>query len=736
MRQTKLKHILLSAFIGSILCLIFLQFNANRSIKNLIESNKQLEEELLLKNRLQELRSDLLSLEATLKTVAISMDTQRLMSVEQEVEQLSHKINLISKHNKSIDDETSHLFDELQQLILKKVRFSKDLLDTLNARGKMPTVEMLANSENENLTSRILATVQHLDSSSEKDAFKFSNHLDKESLRAFNWGLVTVIMACLFGLGAFIFITGRIRKQEQLYMALDASQKKEKELAGIKDQFLANMSHEIRTPMNAVLGFASLLRKQQLDPKSRDYVESIMSSGETLLGIINDILDTSKIEAGMLRIEKAPFSLRELIHSVEVMFISKLEHSPVRLQTFIAENVPDNLKGDSMRLTQILVNLINNAVKFTEKGTIDISITLTERNASGVRLQYKVKDTGIGIDQSKLHAVFDRFVQADADTTRQYGGTGLGLAIVKQLVELQNGSVGAESETGKGSCFTVELPYELAAAAAETPKLSPVTKDVLQQADIRVLIAEDNRMNQKLIKHLMEAWGMQYRIVTNGKEAIEALNAETFDVLLMDIQMPLMNGYTAAQLIRTELESRIPIIAMTAHAMPGEKEKCINYGMNDYIPKPIREDELLKLIRHYCGTEQQVIAEKNELPIGEKSEFRMIQLDYLRELSRGNSEFEKEITEEFLVQVPQQITELKTSIQENNYEAIRAQAHNLKTSVSFLGLHPRLFPCIDAIESEAENKGSLQLIQENYHRLDADIKVAVTEANQFLSQLT
>ncbi|MBX9783496.1 MAG: response regulator [Chitinophagaceae bacterium] len=737
MPQTKLKYVLLSIFIGSILFLIFLQFNANRSINDVVSGNNQLKDELVLKNNLQKLSSDLLSMEAKIKGAVIANDTAHLVRIEKEIDLIKEDISRIGGHTEVLNKFTRPLFDELKAQVLQKTSYSNAILDTLDVAGKRQAERMVNNPEQgSRLTNKILATIHQLDAAGETNAINFSNQSDMESRKALKWSKFTVIAACIFALIAFLFIAARIKRQEELIRALNAAQKKEKELSAVKEQFLANMSHEIRTPMNAVLGFVNLLQKQNLNAQSKEYVNAISSSGENLMTIINDILDISKIEAGMLRIKKAPFSLRELLHSVEVMFQAKLEHTDIKLQTVVDETVPDYLNGDSMRLTQILANLISNAVKFTASGSIDVTVNVPSIKEGAIILQLKVSDTGIGISPEKLQSIFDRFNQADADTTRKYGGTGLGLAIVKQLAELQNGTVMAESKLNAGSVFTVEIPYETIEEKVYEKEAGQkiITKNRALAA--RILIAEDNSMNQSLMKHLMNDWQMPYVLVNNGKEALELLRTEHFDLLLLDIQMPLMNGYTTAQLIRTELKNNIPIIAMTAHALKGEREKCISYGMNDYISKPIREEQLLELIQQY--TEKNHKPGQSQLPPypmqSPANSFSVINLHYLKQLSKGNIEFEKAMTQEFILQVPEQLSLLKNAIAKNEWQLLKDTAHNMKTSVSYMGLLETLAPHLNDIERSAGNKEHMNSISNNYEAVAEVCFKAIDEAKMFLAQ--
>jgi CheY-like chemotaxis protein/nitrogen-specific signal transduction histidine kinase len=381
---------------------------------------------------------------------------------------------------------------------------------------------------------------------------------------------------------------------------LNESRRKIKEASSLKEQFLANMSHEIRTPMNAIIGFTNILKRTNLEAEQRSYVQNIHAAGENLLALINDILDLSKIEAGMIQLEETNFSLRSLIGSIAAMLDEKIKEKKLYLTTEIKETVPDIITGDAVRLTQILVNLLGNALKFTEVGGVKLIVDVVHVDKDKVNLKFNIIDTGIGIAKEKQESIFERFQQAEAETSRRFGGTGLGLSIVKQLVELQGGTLSLESKPGKGSEFIIQMEYKL-------PDEEKMLSDALAAAEmntvslneVKVLIAEDNPMNQQLIKHLMKNWVIDHTIVNNGAEAVEALKKENFNIVLMDIQMPEMDGYTATTVIRKELKLQIPIIAMTAHAMMGEKEKCLQLGMNDYISKPLKETILYNIIAQY-----------------------------------------------------------------------------------------------------------------------------------------
>lgn len=387
---------------------------------------------------------------------------------------------------------------------------------------------------------------------------------------------------------AFQDITAQKRVEAQLQQARQDAEA----VALAKSSFLANMSHEIRTPLNAMLGFSDLMSKTPLTTEQREYLETINSSGKNLLGIINDILDLSKIEAGMFSIEKVPFSIQQSMHSIVTMFTEKAQSKGLKFYFSADSRLPELVTGDPTRFNQILMNLIGNALKFTNEGSVTIDCDVLNKTTTEVQLRVKVTDTGIGISKDKINSIFDRFTQAETHTARNFGGTGLGLSIVRKLVELQNGILSVESEEGRGSSFSFELTYPISTSKEYTADAVIPTQGP-DFSGKKVLIVEDNLLNQKLASTLLSREGFEVTIADNGQIALDILDGRNFDVVLMDIQMPVMDGYEATVKIRKELQLNIPIIAMTANALAGERERCLELGMDEYITKPFKTEDLL-----------------------------------------------------------------------------------------------------------------------------------------------
>ncbi len=411
------------------------------------------------------------------------------------------------------------------------------------------------------------------------------------------------------------------------------------------------------------------------------------------------------------------------------MFQQKAKEKQIALLVTVHDAVPILLEGDASRLTQILVNLIGNAIKFTGSGMVTVEATNNGITGKTIQLSFTVADTGIGIEKNELPHIFDRFKQAEASITRKYGGTGLGLSIVKDLVQLQKGTITVTSEPGKGSAFRFTIPYKIIDSLPATENVIAIN-DTLPESlkHARVLVVEDNEINQTLMKHLLGSWQLSYTIAASGQQAIEYLQHETFDLVLMDIQMPEMDGYTAAQQIRQQLKLTIPIIAMTAHALAGEREKCIGYGMNDYISKPIKESVLFKIISQYISAGRPV---EKQLPVSGNS-YKHINLQYMQEISNGNKKYEQTVTEQFIEDVPNDLHALDSALKANDFSGVSQLAHNMKTTVSVMGLTDILQPYLDTLEyNAADETKSREAVNTITNICDA----ALEDARSFLATL-
>ena len=454
-----------------------------------------------------------------------------------------------------------------------------------------------------------------------------------------------------------------------------------------KQQFLSNMSHEIRTPMNAIIGFTKVVLKTDLTAKQREYLTAIKTSGDSLIVLINDILDLAKVDAGKMSFEKVPFKMTLSLSAMLHLFEAKIEEKNLILIKEYDPKIPEILIGDPVRLHQIILNLVSNAVKFTETGHITVSVKLKSEDAEKVNIEFAVTDTGIGITDNKMTKIFDDFQQASSNTARLFGGTGLGLAIVKQLVEQQGGAVAVKSVLDEGSTFSFSLDFPKTDAKdvleTEIVELTPGLKN------IKVLVVEDMALNQLLMRTILDDFGFERDIAANGRIAIEKLEAQRYDIILMDLQMPEMNGFEATDYIRNTMKSNIPIIALTADVTTVDLAKCKSVGMNDYLAKPIDERLLYSKIVGLVKKPILVDVEKEENVNKDIENYkpRCTNLDYLKKLTKSNPVLIMEMIAAYLAQTPTLIHEMKQSFEQQDWALFHSVVHKMIPSFAIMGMN-------------------------------------------------
>lgn len=582
-----------------LIVLISVQYGLNKSISNVIASQEELLKSTKLSTEIESIKSSVCFFESKVKGYVLTGNDSLLENNEKYLNDIVSKFSDLKKL--APNPEQIVAIDKLVGLLNDEIALTDEIMFQYQINPNN-SIELIKSDKGRVLLTNILKEFEKIHAIEEIKYKEILSRNKKDSELVKQMDASAYVFAFLLITLCVWVLFRDISKRERLEKELIITQKKAEHAAAIKEQFMANMSHEIRTPLNAIIGFNARLNKTKLDAEQKEYAEAVQSSGENLLAIVNDILDFSKIEAGMVRIEKIRFNLPNLLQSLITMFVGQAKEKQVNLELKISQNVPQFILGDPTRLTQILINLIGNALKFTNQGSVCVVVDLISIHDKNATIIFKVIDTGIGIPVEKIPEIFERFTQAKSDTSRIFGGTGLGLSIAKKLVELQSGTIQVESTQGKGSKFSFNIPYIIAEGEDDLlKKNNDNDKKIEITGNLKILVVEDNILNQKLASFMLKDWNIDFDICDNGKLAVEKLKSNNYNLILMDIQMPEMNGYEATEYIRNQLKLTIPIIAMTADALPGEKEKCIGFGMTDYISKPIKAIDLKNLISTYIN---------------------------------------------------------------------------------------------------------------------------------------
>lgn len=691
--NSRLIYFILGCFILGTGMLVAIQYNLSASTDQLLQGNTRLLQELSMSNDLRETEHIMFEMESKIRTTIATQHPVHLAGIGEQASRAVHLLQGLQAHEQ--DAGIRDRLKRLGQLIQERMAAIEHLQEPngVTAADTMIIANPMARYRS-NEISELIRTIYQV---RQQRIQRLTEDAAQFGRKARIMAAMLVVLLLVFAAWLGWFVIGRIRQQKRMIALLQASKSKTQAAVMVKDNFMANMSHEIRTPLNAILGFTNLLVKKGLDTQSREFVDAIQHSGEALLAIVNDILDLSKIEAGMMRIVPTTFSLRGLVQSVETLFSEKIRRKGLEFLHHIDDELPDTLVGDPTRLTQILVNLLDNAIKFTDKGSISLVISVASRQAGNVTLSFVIRDTGIGIASDKLPEVFERFRQAEDSITRRYGGTGLGLSIVRELLRLQNGDIHVDSLPGQRTTFTFKLPYNIADEQRCRPSGAREPAALLPPS-LRLLVVDDNEMNQSLMKHLLSQWDISFDIVSGAPAALEYLRYQNYDLVLMDIQMPGMDGYSATDIIRRKMNLQVPVIAMTAHAFLGEREKCLSNGMNDYLSKPIRERELLGVISRFGGQSRPAVGHQPaNAPV--KPAYAYLNLAYMQEISRGNTAYERTVTRQFIEYIPGCVTGIHQAITNRDLDKLHFYAHDMKNAVQIMGLDPRVEKTLDSLEN-------------------------------------
>ncbi|MBO9703424.1 MAG: response regulator [Sporocytophaga sp.] len=614
---------------------------------------------------------------------------------------------------------------ELDDLVDRKVKLAEQTIRLKNEKGQKDAIAVLRSGTSRDLLAQLQSLIVKI-KTEEIDRYDLqSDEVDSKSGYALIFIIIGNVIALSFLAWVLILLNSDIGKRIRTEIVLNRFIVKAEQAKKREEQFLANMSHEIRTPMNAIIGMTNLILNTPLAPKQESYLKAIRQSSDNLMVIINEILDFSKINAGKIEFEKINFNLSDIFYGLYNTFKIKTDEKEIKLTPIIDESLPDTIIGDPGKLNQVLVNLVGNSVKFTEKGSIDMYCRLIEQKGNDLLIEFSVQDTGIGIPQNKLATIFEDFAQAARDTSRKFGGTGLGLSISKKIVELQGGTITVESKLGEGTTFSFRIWYKAGTEKVERNE-KPIQTRVQELHGIKILLVEDNEFNQVVavdtLKSLIK--NLTIDVASNGKVAIELLKNKSkhYDIILMDVQMPEMNGYETTKYIRKNSSlgySDVPVIAMTASATKPEIDSCFDSGMTDFISKPFDADILLIKISTLINKEKVIeLTKDNKEVSGSLMSEGMADLSFLRGMTSNNRDQMLKYINMFLESVPGDWQKLKEKAAENNWKEVGLIAHALKPRVKYMGIKVGS-DIVQQIEHQSVEQVDLEIMQELIAKFDS-----------------
>jgi len=700
-----------------------------------VESFKTIHNFRLMNERELKSRKILSQLEDVLSTVKDLESGHRgfiITARESYLGPYNHAISSIHGEVKELklllDGDLQHKnLDSLEQLINQKIELCNELIALRKSKGFEAALAEVLTDKGIILMDdirRLTNTMILYENKTFQETFNIEVSSGDNTIDIIILGNVIALLFLIIAL--FILnqdIKHRIRVEGELKVAKQVAEDANK----IQEQFLANMSHEIRTPMNAVVGMSNLILQSDLQPKQLEYMKAIKQSSDNLLIIINDILDFSKIRAGKIEIECIDFRLSELLQGLYNTFKFKVEEKNLQFIHEIDSSLPDVILGDPVRLNQILINLIGNAIKFTETGSITIECVALQKDTESVTIQFNIKDTGIGISENKLSTIFESFSQASSDTTRKYGGTGLGLTISKQLIEIQGGEIEVKSTLNVGTTFSFYLTFNIGSQTnLKDFKIQKVNTTNLH--GIKILLVEDNAFNQVVAVDTLNLLikDLDIDIAENGRIALEKVSKKGYDILLMDVHMPDLDGYETTKAIRSSgaAYSEVPIMAMTASATTEEVQKCFKSGMNDCIAKPFDPNVLMQKIAALLS---QHVYEVKEVKREKQSDTtKLIDLTFLKKLTGNDNAYTVKYIDLMLESIPNDLIALNNYCSAQEWTNLSGIAHTMKPKINYLGLKEGL-EIVSQMEHYGRDQEQLDLLPELIQRLEKILNIALEE---------
>ena len=721
-RPILIRFLIIFVLFGCILLNYFIEEKVHTSVKNHNNGTALVVKHEQYKQVVDKTNYTLSQIDNELSNYILTGSEHKLNSLNVQIENMQGNISLIR------DEAVRFVPKYLVNLFLHKVRnrlyFQTEIMLVYSQQGKKAAISLLNNTEDRNTYTEYAKSETELIGALNKKIDQLNNSLLTESKATLQldtrWNIISLILMLVITI-VVLYQTTKISK---LNTELEVAVKKMKHATEVKDQFMSNVTHELRTPLNSILGYTNLLLKRQHQPETEKWIEAVHSSGAVLLDIINDVLDYSKLESGYLSIASESFVLDDVLSNLKNIMGNRAETKLLSLVVLKDHALPTTFKGDEKKLKQILINLTGNAIKFTESGTVKIEVLLHKQLGDQLWLTFIVSDTGIGIKTENLPHVFDRFYQVENSYSKKYSGTGLGLPIVKQLVDMQGGTITVKSLPEQGTSFTFVLPFEVSKIVEKETELSlaPV-RTLLKGAKKKILVVDDHELNRDLLVLLLKEYNCNAVTAQNGNEAIQLLKEKKFDLVLMDVQMPEINGIEATQIIRNHLTLDVPVIACTAFSQPVEKQACALAGMNDYLGKPIDEAELLKLLNKYLNQNKE--AEKN---------YALVNYNQIKGITGSNKELTDVILSKAIDMIPEELEKLHQAILHFKYQEAKELAHTMCSTLGLMGAPAELMKQVKTMQNEFTSNAQVhETVLHLYYEVNDTVKKMVTELRNYLA---
>ncbi len=656
-------------------------------------------------------------------------DEARAETTEEEGARQNPEVYTRMFGEKPTKEDSAAMDARIQSLEVDKAIDRIDREETRNSRQLLEQELSLTEEDNAHMARirQIMAEIENTELEQTIDRAEMVRNTSEKTINTITTVLVIALFVFAFLLSIIFNDIRRSRqRREQLRLAKDRAEK----LARVKEDFLSNMSHEIRTPLNAIIGFTEQLGDSNLDSTQSKFLDRIKSSGDHLLRLINDILDYAKMESGKMELEKSGFRPRKEVNEVLALLSTAADRKGLTLRSEIRDDVPEVFIGDSVRFRQIMINLLNNSVKFTESGGILLSLNSVKEGELHM-LHLAVKDTGIGIPHDKIETIFEDFSQADSSTARKYGGSGLGLSIVNKIARLHNGSVRVESEEGEGTTFHVKLLYQAGSEndLAETAK----PRKVADLQGLRALVVDDQAYNLELLELILSRWNMRCETAANGREALALAKKHTFDIILLDIQMPGMSGLEVSEKLFSEqiITKETPVVALTAGTAEEDKKRARQAGMKFFLPKPFTQEQLKQVIVRACGVEYQ---ESEPVIEPDTSGSDQLQLEGLLELANGDMQFVTNMLTIFRNNFASDSKELFEGVDNKDWDRVRSMAHKMVPPCGHLG-YTSVAGRLKRIENEVKEGANAAKIQELADDIKRKSSGIIAEIDQKIDEL-